>query len=285
MKWVSLLCLEADADSSSKNLREIFTLTPGQREINGRSITYLKIVAVEECNNVFEHTFERKGNKAEDNFYLKGITEGSYVVVSTDNRPAVSSGFVTNITMISISVSLERDLDKKYPSDVFHIDSYDSNTIQAFNLTSLSLLLEMTPKASILRRIIVDKSLPTYKTTLSKSVGIKGKSILQRLNIIQQRAVLKAVASEDYFLIKGMPGTGKTSTIVALIQLLHELNKSILITSHTHSAVDNVCLKLLNYNISFLRLGSISRIDPRLIPYSEHHLTKLCTRPEDFEKI
>jgi hypothetical protein len=37
---------------------------------------------------------------------------------------------------------------------------------------------------------------------------------------------------------------GKTSTIVALVKVLNELGLSVLLTSYTHSAVDNILLKL-----------------------------------------
>ena len=37
---------------------------------------------------------------------------------------------------------------------------------------------------------------------------------------------------------------GKTSTIVALVKVLNELGYSVLLTSYTHSAVDNILLKL-----------------------------------------
>ena len=38
--------------------------------------------------------------------------------------------------------------------------------------------------------------------------------------------------------------SGKTSTIVALVQILAALGKSVLLCSYTHSAVDNILLKL-----------------------------------------
>ena len=37
---------------------------------------------------------------------------------------------------------------------------------------------------------------------------------------------------------------GKTSTIVALVKILKELGQSVLLTSYTHSAVDNILIKL-----------------------------------------
>ena len=52
-----------------------------------------------------------------------------------------------------------------------------------------------------------------------------------------------------------MPGTGKTSTIVHTIKQLVAQGKSVLLTSYTNSAVDNVLLKLLQEGVKFLRLG------------------------------
>ena len=51
-----------------------------------------------------------------------------------------------------------------------------------------------------------------------------------------------------------MPGTGKTQTVVALVEVLHKIGRSVLITAHTNSAVDNILLKLLDKRIDFLRL-------------------------------
>nr|XP_023014382.1 DNA replication ATP-dependent helicase/nuclease DNA2-like [Leptinotarsa decemlineata] len=286
MKWITLISYEANAKNSAKDVREIYTQTPQQREMNGRCIINLKVTSVmEECDGICEHTFEKMDTESEDNFLANGIMESNYIVISTDERPAVAAGFVTDITASSISVTLDRDLNKKYSGKPFHIDSYESTSLQSYNLASLTLLLEMTLRGEELRDIIIDKTPPTFKTTLPKLIGTAGKQILKRLNKVQQRAVLKAIAANEYFLIKGMPGTGKTATIVALIQLLYELNKTILITSHTHSAVDNVCLKLLTYGVKLMRLGAESKIHPKLKQYSEHNLTKHCTSPEQFEEV
>ncbi|KAJ8924803.1 hypothetical protein NQ315_000957 [Exocentrus adspersus] len=286
MHWVSLLALESNSTRGSKDIREIYTLTPEEREVNGRCIINLKVTQVgEECNGVFEHTFEKLQSEPGLNFFSYGLIESNYVVVSSTNRPAVSAGFVRDITATSITVALDRDLSKKYKNHSFHIDSYDATNIQSFNLTSLTLLMELTDRAEKLRRIIIEKVPPTFKSRLPKVIGTKGRVILKRLNVVQQRAVLRAIAANDYFLIIGMPGTGKTATVVALIQLLVELGKSVLITSHTHSAVDNVCLRLVTYGVKVLRLGSETRIHPSLKEYSEYTLTKDCTTPEQFEAV
>lgn len=106
---------------------------------------------------------------------------------------------------------------------------------------------------------------------------------MDSLNENQQRVVLKAMTANDYILIKGMPGTGKTQTLVALIELLHETGCSVLITAHTNSAVDNILLKLLDKGIDFLRLGSSSQ--PSLKHKTEGYATANCHSPDSLEAV
>ena len=42
-----------------------------------------------------------------------------------------------------------------------------------------------------------------------------------------------------------MPGTGKTTVIATLVRYLVSCGKSVLLTAYTHSAVDNILLKLI----------------------------------------
>lgn len=50
--------------------------------------------------------------------------------------------------------------------------------------------------------------------------------------------------AKDYALILGMPGTGKTSTMVHAVKALLIRGTSILLTAYTNSAVDNLLIKL-----------------------------------------
>lgn len=78
---------------------------------------------------------------------------------------------------------------------------------------------------------------------------------------------------------------GKTATIVSLIQCLIKLKKTVLITSHTHSSVDNVCVKLVDKGVNLLRLGSQRRLHKGLVNYSESLLTNNCKTVEELEKV
>ena len=55
---------------------------------------------------------------------------------------------------------------------------------------------------------------------------------------------IQILTEKDYTLILGMPGTGKTSTMVHAVKALLMRGASILLTSYTNSAVDNLLIKL-----------------------------------------
>ncbi|MBP5458121.1 MAG: AAA family ATPase [Paludibacteraceae bacterium] len=69
--------------------------------------------------------------------------------------------------------------------------------------------------------------------------------------------VLKAKQAEDYFLVIGPPGTGKTS--FALVNIMKETlaspNTSVLLTAYTNRAVEEICSKLIKEGIDFIRIG------------------------------
>ena len=81
-------------------------------------------------------------------------------------------------------------------------------------------------------------------------------------------------------------GTGKTSLIVALIRLAVLLGQSVLLTSYTHSAVDNVLLKLSKFNdVEFLRIGREHRTHPSILPFSAEFKTQNCKTVEELERV
>ena len=82
-----------------------------------------------------------------------------------------------------------------------------------------------------------------------------------------------------------MPGTGKTRTLVALVELLVKTGKSVLVTANTHSAVDNILIGLMERKIDFLRLGSQAKIHSSLANYSEDVVTAQCKTPESLRDV
>ena len=109
--------------------------------------------------------------------------------------------------------------------------------------------------------------------------------------------ILRAKQAQDYFLLVGPPGTGKTSR--ALKFMVEEaLNdgtgmpaaesmrgyqkpaSSILLMSYTNRAVDEICEMLVDSGIPFLRLGSEYSCDERFRPYLIEKAIKDCPKLE-----
>jgi len=84
------------------------------------------------------------------------------------------------------------------------------------------------------------------------------------LNTEQAAAVRRVAGAEDYALVLGMPGTGKTSTIAAAIRALAAAGASVLVSAYTNSAVDNILLKLARLGVPFIRLGRQATAHPEI---------------------
>ena len=78
----------------------------------------------------------------------------------------------------------------------------------------------------------------------------------------------RILQAKDYALLLGLPGTGKTSTIAVAVMALLAQGKSVLLTSYTNSAVDNIMLKLAACGANMLRLGRTESMHPGMLPYA-----------------
>ncbi|XP_050329767.1 DNA replication ATP-dependent helicase/nuclease DNA2 isoform X1 [Bactrocera neohumeralis] len=281
--WCRLLALEEKEMKKANNLRTLWTSTPEQRKKNGLAIVdvQLKNVTCEGTHYLNNFTIKATGDYKDADLLLSGFSIGEYVIISTRKRLAVAAGSIVNMTSTEITVSLERDLKKNYANVAFIIDKHESQSGNAFNFTNVSLLLDNNERAKVLRDIIVQRIQPTYRKVLPKIVATAGANILKQLNSVQRSAVLKALTVERYMLIKGLPGTGKTQTLVAIVRLLHLMSKSVLITSHTHSAVDNLLVRLKAHKLPMLRLGSGARINDELQEFAERTVLRDCASVED----
>jgi DNA replication ATP-dependent helicase Dna2 len=89
-----------------------------------------------------------------------------------------------------------------------------------------------------------------------------------QLNSDQKGAITKVISARDFALIQGLPGTGKSATVSFLTRLLVAQGKRVLLTSYTHSAVDNLFCKLLDSGLSasnsIVRIGRESSCHPRV---------------------
>lgn len=104
------------------------------------------------------------------------------------------------------------------------------------------------------------------------------------------RVALKAKAAQDYFLLIGPPGTGKTScALKKMVETFHaDKNAQILLLSYTNRAVDEICKSLASIApaVDFIRVGNELSCDEA---YREHlienELSSCNRRSEVYERI
>ena len=101
------------------------------------------------------------------------------------------------------------------------------------------------------------------------------------LNASQKTAVRHALAAEDVAIIHGPPGTGKTTTVVAMICTAVAAGYRVLACAPSNLAVDNMAEKLAEAGINLVRLGHPVRILPQV---QAHTLDALVGEHEDYRQ-
>lgn len=88
------------------------------------------------------------------------------------------------------------------------------------------------------------------------------------LNESQKSAIENSLSCENFFLIHGPFGTGKTRTLVELISQETRQNHKVLATAESNAAVDNILERLMeNKKLKLTRLGHPQRV-------SKHNITQ-----------
>jgi len=200
------------------------------------------------------------------------ISVGDMVLVSTDN-PLRSdlTGTVTEKGARFIKVAFDKRVPKWAIKKKVRLDLYANDiTFRRMedNLNHLSLkgknaleyiLSERDPK----------KNRPTPHINY----------IDDSLNESQKTAIENALSCENFYLIHGPFGTGKTRTLVELISQETRQNHKVLATAESNAAVDNILERLMdNKKLKLTRLGHPQRV-------SKHNITQTLAYKVENHKL
>ncbi|KAF4487884.1 DNA replication ATP-dependent helicase Dna2 [Fusarium agapanthi] len=246
--------------------------------------------------NRYHYTFVKRVQVSGFSFLESELSVGEPIVVSDDEGHfALAIGYVAAVKKQRISVAVDRRLHNariRQPGfdesdnqifasimDVAHegatqdeatgkikeapiryrLDQDEfSNGMATVRNNLVQMMADDIVGSRQIRRLIVDLEAPRFKAAPTQYIV----SDRDSLNVDQHRAIEKVMSAQDYALVLGMPGTGKTTTIAHIIRALTSQGKSVLLTSHTHTAVDNILLKLKADKIPILRLGAPAKVHP-----------------------
>lgn len=303
-KWDELLTKEEG--NLVKFRRELWTLLSNERESLGRCFGDVVIdprSACEEKNgtkiNRYRYTFLKRQASPNFSFAESQISVGEPIVVSDEKGHfALANGYVVQVSTSHITAAVDRKLhsarartagfdpvtnqsfkgimeiegdgstaleDADEPM-VYRIDKDEFSNGMAIVRNNLICMMDKDLfQARHLRRLIIEGQPPVFKPTPSAYTIADSDS----LNVDQKQAIEKVMSAKDYALVLGMPGTGKTTTIAHLIRALVVQGKSVLLTSYTHTAVDNILLKIRDDNIRVLRIGATTKIHPDVQEFAD----------------
>ena len=194
------------------------------------------------------------------------IREGD-VVLASDGDPIGGRAEVARVERVDEAVVVTVD----EPLELRRLDVYPSEFGTDRQLAALH---DFVLKADERRRdLLLGRTAPRFDPSDTNA----GEFI--PTNPDQDRAVGKALAAEDFALVHGPPGTGKTYTIARLVLALAGRGERVLLSAFTNRAVDNALEAIRDQGFEdVVRVGTESGIRPdmrdvRLDPRGEPEAT------------
>lgn len=143
----------------------------------------------------------------------------------------------------------------------------------------LSIFLSATQRR---RDLLLGQRSPEFDASLDSRIAAASEDAFSRI-------ILKAQAAQDYFLLIGPPGTGKTSRALrGMVEAFYKERKQILLLSYTNRAVDEICkaLAAITPKIDFIRIGSELSCGELFRSYLIENVLECCaTRRQVQERI
>ncbi|WP_136688026.1 AAA domain-containing protein [Halorhabdus amylolytica] len=169
------------------------------------------------------------------------IREGD-VVLASDGDPIEGDAELARVQRIADEIVVTAD----EPVEIRRLDIYPSELSTDRMLTAIhdALLRQSSEEKAVL----FGRQEPEFREIEETFV---------ENNPAQDRAVRWAVGAEDFALIHGPPGTGKTYTLAMLVRELVERGERVLLSAFTNRAVDNAVEAILDQEFEgIVRMGT-----------------------------
>src|SRR5215471_8952318 len=239
-RYYQLLHLEGHAGEQQQAL--LWKTTVAERVERGTAINDLQQVGKPEPTGQGEwlQTFRCTNNSE--------LREGDEILLS-DGNPV--TGEVVTGTIVSISAEQVITWNPELIAHPTLIDRYDTDIVHVRTLQNLLRWLQATPH---MRGLVTSQLQPRFNT-----IPVSPRS---DFNAEQNLAVERAMQMQDYLLIHGPPGTGKTSVIAEIVKRFCQHGQRVMLAAFTNQAVDNMLKRLDKEGFhDYVRLGHDRSVD------------------------
>jgi len=211
--------IESERASVHDEYRKLWEQTPEERVDDDRAVVDLEPAGQTELpDGRWRMAADRPGSAASK------IREGDRVLAS-DGDPVTGTAEMARVERLD-GDRVEVTADE--PVELRRLDVYPSELTVDRMLTALhDAVLKGEPRR---KDLLFDRATPEF--------GTEDHGLIPN-NDAQNEAVNRALNAEDFSLVHGPPGTGKTYTIATLIRAFVERGDRVLLSAFTNRAVDN----------------------------------------------
>lgn len=271
-----LINMEREADIK-RHVDEINKLSGTQREKKGRALLNMR---GKRAGRLYGNQHLVKYMKMDIGQPLPDLdmSIGDVVVISQGHplKKGNPLGTIVEKGNHAVTVLFDGTPDKWMIRQGLRVDLYVNDVTYRRMQEALDIVMygrECSPR--LMSWIIGEKDKYIPPRALSESAGARtgqsgaGRSLAaafynEKLNDSQKSAVCDAISAEDFYIVHGPPGTGKTVTGVEILCQAKDRYGKVLASADSNGAVDNVALGLVNYDVKVVRIGQPFKVHKAL---------------------
>jgi len=242
---------DKSVEYANKGFSSLWLEETEEKENDFNIITYLSLSEFDSGNNLLEFDLLKKINHnfREGDFAVLYRIEGN---TFNPTNAELYRGKIKNISNDKISFELHnKQIDGEYFS-VNTIWAIEHDIVESNIWSVIQSMYDFLRASSYKRELILGLRKPQcLSVEYDPDNGLSDD---------QNDCIKKAIEAKDYFLMQGPPGTGKTSTALIHIvrNIISEVSKEsnkLVILAYTNRAVEEICCKLQDNKINFLKVG------------------------------
>ncbi|MBQ0104010.1 MAG: AAA family ATPase [Prevotellaceae bacterium] len=233
---------------STRGMASLWNADVDAKQSNGDMLAGLRILNIERDDAIHSITFLIPDNdKLMPNFRI-GDSVILYQRNDANESPVTQQVIrcsVANMEPDTLTLSLRFSQRNEHIFPLTAVYAVEHDFIDSAMRSQFESLMRLVTAPQDKRDLLLCRRMPRF----DQSVCLVGNYLNDEINDI----VLRAKQAQDYFLLVGPPGTGKTS--VALRSMVDEFlaeGQSVLLLSYTNRAVDEICEQL---TCDYIRLG------------------------------